>query len=166
MSQKTELFLEGPDPRLCSRRDGRRHQHCRRHHFDGEGAPDEGNVDDLLDEHCDELNVEALQAIAEEENEEAQKEVLSEEKDEGKGPVPTSAVKEFLQKWDDVQKFALEWHPNKIEVSRSVDLFNDKTICHFRNLLKKRSKQSTLDGFFQSRPSKKIRSSAEERPSS
>ena len=54
------------------------------------------------------MTVEELQALAEEEYEEAQKKVTSEEEEERKGPVPSSAVKEFLQKWDDVQKFTLE----------------------------------------------------------
>ena len=103
---------------------------------------DEGDVEDLLDEHRDELTVEELQAIVEEDYEEAS----SEEGEENKNaPAPTSAVREFLKKLEDIQKFALEWHPNKTEVNRIVDLFNDKTICHFRNLLEKRAKQVTLD---------------------
>ena len=94
---------------------------------------DKGGVEDPLDEHRDELTVEELKAIVEEEYEEASSE---EEEENKKAPVPTSAVEEFLKKSEDIQKFALEWHPNKTAVNRIVDLFNDKTICHFRNLLK------------------------------
>ncbi|GFU83782.1 uncharacterized protein TNCV_1694521 [Trichonephila clavipes] len=68
------------------------------------------------------------------------------EKDE-RGPMPTSAIKDLLKKWEDVRAMVLEWHPNQADVSRVGDLYNN-AINHFRKILKKREKQSTLDMFF------------------
>ncbi|GFS89017.1 uncharacterized protein TNCV_3578311 [Trichonephila clavipes] len=69
------------------------------------------------------------------------------EEDE-RGPMPTSAVKDLLKKWEDVRKMVLEWHPNQTDVSRVGDLYNDNAINYFRKIRKKREKQSTLDMFF------------------
>ncbi|GFW20301.1 uncharacterized protein TNCV_1856211 [Trichonephila clavipes] len=63
------------------------------------------------------------------------------------GPMPTSAIKNLLKKWEAVREMVLEWHPNQ-DVCRVGDLYNDNAINYFRKMLKKREKQSTLDMFF------------------
>ncbi|GFW22043.1 uncharacterized protein TNCV_4823251 [Trichonephila clavipes] len=69
------------------------------------------------------------------------------EEDE-RGPMPTSAIKELLKKWEDVRAMVIEWHPNQADVSRVGDLYNDNATNYFRKILKKIEKQSTLDMFF------------------
>ncbi|GFU16447.1 uncharacterized protein TNCV_836251 [Trichonephila clavipes] len=65
-----------------------------------------------------------------------------------RGPMPASAIKDLLKKWEAVRAMVLEWHPNQADVSRVGDLYNDNAINYFRKILKKREKQSTLDMFF------------------
>ncbi|GFS60802.1 uncharacterized protein TNCV_2001901 [Trichonephila clavipes] len=72
----------------------------------------------------------------------------SEQEEDERGPMPTSAVKDLLKKWEDVRAMVLELHPNQADVSRVGDLYNDNAINYFRKILKKREKQSTLDMFF------------------
>jgi hypothetical protein len=44
-------------------------------------------------------------------------------------------------------------HPDKAAASRSINIFNDKAMLHFRNILKRRRK-TPLDNFFvRERPS-------------
>jgi len=39
------------------------------------------------------------------------------------------------------------YHPNKAVASRNINIINDNAMCHFRNILKRRQKQTTLDNF-------------------
>jgi hypothetical protein len=61
--------------------------------------------------------------------------------------MPTAAIKEVLFHWEKVQSVCLEWHPNTADVSRMTDLFNNTIMHHFKTILKKRERQSTLDQF-------------------
>ncbi|GFV18576.1 uncharacterized protein TNCV_2872091 [Trichonephila clavipes] len=72
----------------------------------------------------------------------------SEQEEDERGPMPTSATKDLLKKWEAVRAMVFEWHPNQADVSRVGDLYNDNTINYFRKILKMREKQSTLDMFF------------------
>ncbi|GFS92396.1 uncharacterized protein TNCV_1204671 [Trichonephila clavipes] len=76
--------------------------------------------------HEDELTTEELQEILNEEHQEAQRNVSpSEQEEDERGPMPTSAVKDLLKKWEGVRAIVLEWHPNQADVSRVEDLYND-----------------------------------------
>ncbi|GFX87308.1 tigger transposable element-derived protein 1-like protein [Trichonephila clavipes] len=57
-----------------------------------------------------------------------------------RGPMPTSDIKDLLNKWEDVGTMVLEWHPNQADVNRIGDLYNDNAINYFRKILKKREK--------------------------
>ncbi|GFW37526.1 uncharacterized protein TNCV_861331 [Trichonephila clavipes] len=72
----------------------------------------------------------------------------SEQEEDERGPMPTSAIKDLLKKWQAVRAMVLEWHPNQADLSRVGDLDNDNAINYFRKILKKREKQSILDMFF------------------
>ncbi|GFU11198.1 uncharacterized protein TNCV_406331 [Trichonephila clavipes] len=72
----------------------------------------------------------------------------SEQEENERGPMPTSAIKDLLKKWEAVRAMVLEWHPNQADVSRVGDLYNDNAINYFWKILRKREKQSTLDMFF------------------
>ncbi|GFV22180.1 uncharacterized protein TNCV_2674221 [Trichonephila clavipes] len=108
----------------------------------------EDDIEELIMGHEDELTIE-LQEILNEEHEETQRNVSpSEQQEDERGPMPTSAIKDLLKKWEAVRAVVLEWHPNQAGVSRVGDLYNDNVINYFRKILKKREKQSTLDMFF------------------
>ncbi|GFW96143.1 uncharacterized protein TNCV_958561 [Trichonephila clavipes] len=99
--------------------------------------------------HEDELTLEEFQEILNEEHQETQQNVSpSEQEEDERGPMPTSAIKDLLKKWDAVRAMVLEWHPNQADVSRVGDLYSDNAINYFQKILKKREKQSTLDMFF------------------
>lgn len=109
----------------------------------------EDDIEELIMGHEDELTTEELQEILNEEHQETQRNVSpSEQEEDERGPMPTSAIKDLLKKWEDVRAMVLEWHPNQADVSRVGDLYNDNAINYFRKILKKREKQSTLDMFF------------------
>ncbi|GFU06038.1 uncharacterized protein TNCV_3395541 [Trichonephila clavipes] len=109
----------------------------------------EDDIEELIMGHEDELTTEELQEIWNEEHLETQRNVSPSEQEEDKrGPMPTSAIKDLLKKWEDVGAMVLEWPPNQADVSKVGDLYNDNAINYFRKILKKKEKQSTLDMFF------------------
>ena len=74
------------------------------------------------------------------------KECSSEEEDSNKkGRMPTGDIKKMLRYWEEFQSLATKWHPNKAEMNRLCALVEDKCLNHFKNILKKREVQSTLD---------------------
>ncbi|GFW22234.1 uncharacterized protein TNCV_1429881 [Trichonephila clavipes] len=108
----------------------------------------EDDIEKLKMGHEDELTTEELQEILNEKHQETQRNGSLEQEEDERGPMPTSAIKDLLKKWEDVRAMVLEWHPNQADVSRVGDLYNDNAINYFRKILKKREKQSTLDMFF------------------
>ncbi|GFU40027.1 uncharacterized protein TNCV_3347921 [Trichonephila clavipes] len=107
----------------------------------------EDDIEELIMGHDDELTIEEPQKVLNEELQETQRNVSPEQEEDERGPMPTSAIKDLLKKWEDVRAMVLEWHPNQADVSRVGDLYNDNAINYFRKILKKREKQSTLDMF-------------------
>ncbi|GFT13744.1 uncharacterized protein TNCV_3831971 [Trichonephila clavipes] len=77
-----------------------------------------------------------------------QRNVSPEQEEDEREPIPTSAIKDILKKWEDVRAMVLEWHPYQADVSRFGDLYNNNAINYCRKILKMREKQSTLDMFF------------------
>ncbi|GFV66109.1 uncharacterized protein TNCV_1649211 [Trichonephila clavipes] len=119
----------------------------------------EDDIEELIMGHEDELTIEELQEILNEEHQETQRNVSpSEQVEDERGPMPTSAIKDLLKKWDAVRAMVLQWHPNHADISRVGDLYNDNAINFFQKILKKREKQSTLDMFFNS-PYQKMKKS-------
>jgi hypothetical protein len=98
----------------------------------------EEDIEELLMEHEDGLTTGDLQEILNEEHQETQRDVSSEKEEDENGPMPRSAIKDFLTKWEDVRTTLLEWHPNHVQVNRVANLYNDNALNHFRNILKKR----------------------------
>ncbi|GFT40054.1 uncharacterized protein TNCV_2170771 [Trichonephila clavipes] len=101
----------------------------------------EDDIEELIMGHEDELMTEEFQ--------ETQQNISPSEQEEDKrGPMPTSAIKDLLKKWEAVRAMVLEWNPNQADVSMVGYLYNDNAINYFRKIMKKREKQSTLDMFF------------------
>ena len=63
----------------------------------------------------------------------------------------------YLHYWEEFQSLATKWHSNKAEMNRLCALVEDKCLNHFKNILKKREVQSTLDRFLTSPLAKKRR---------
>ncbi|GFW35056.1 uncharacterized protein TNCV_5066221 [Trichonephila clavipes] len=100
----------------------------------------EDDIEELIMGHEDERTIEELQEILNEEHQETQRNVSpSEQEEDEKGPMPTSAIKDLLKKWEAVRAMVLEWHPNEADVSRVGDLYNDNAINYFRKILKEES---------------------------
>ena len=72
---------------------------------------------------------------------------MSSEEEEGREDVSTSLIREICAKWGEVQSFVGRYHPDKAVASRSINIFNDNAMCHFRNISKHRPKQITLGNF-------------------
>jgi hypothetical protein len=49
--------------------------------------------------------------------------------------------------WETVQNFVEKYHPNKAVAVRVMNIFNDSAMSHFREILKRRQKQQSLDRF-------------------
>ncbi|XP_053652446.1 ubiquitin-conjugating enzyme E2 G2 isoform X1 [Cherax quadricarinatus] len=47
----------------------------------------------------------------------------------------------------DIKTFAEKYHPNKAQTSHNSIIWNDQTVSHFRNIPRRRQKQSSLDRF-------------------
>ncbi|GFQ90506.1 uncharacterized protein TNCT_375641 [Trichonephila clavata] len=81
-------------------------------------------IEELIMGHEDELTTEELQEILNEEHQETQRNVSPEQKEDERGPIPTSAIKDLLKKWEDVRAIVVEWHPNQPYVTNVKHFFH------------------------------------------
>ncbi|GFW70631.1 uncharacterized protein TNCV_1624631 [Trichonephila clavipes] len=98
----------------------------------------EDDIEELIMGHEDELTIEELQEILNEEQKTQRNVSPSEQEEDERGPMPTSAIKDLLKKWEAVRAMVLEWHPNQADVSRVGNLYNNNAINYFRKILKKK----------------------------
>ena len=122
---------------------------------------DEGDVNELVEEHQEELTTEDLVELQSMQQAEALQQISSEEEAEEEEVVSSREIKEVLAKWQDVSDFIEKRHPEKVSTGRATALFNDTCLTHFRNILKGRQKQTSLDRFFFKRPSQSETESVE-----
>ena len=78
--------------------------------------------------------------------------------------IPGAYLFRLLHYWEEFQSFATKWHPNKAEMIRLCVLVEDKCLNHFKNILKKREVQSTLDRILTSPLAKRQRPATEYLP--
>ncbi|GFV72991.1 uncharacterized protein TNCV_1734591 [Trichonephila clavipes] len=72
----------------------------------------EDDIEELIMGHEDERTIEELQAILNEEPQETQRNVSpSEQEKDERGPMPTSAIKDLLKKWEAVRANGLRMAP-------------------------------------------------------
>ena len=76
--------------------------------------------------------------------------------------IPGAYLSRLLHYWEEFRSLATKWHPNKAEMNRPCALVEDKSLNHFKNILKKREVQSTLDRFLTSSLAKRQRPATEE----
>jgi hypothetical protein len=73
-----------------------------------------------------------------------QKEVMEISSEEEGKKMETSLSSQEIS---EVQKFVENRHPSKAMAVRVMDLFNDNAMSYFREILKRRQKQVSLDRF-------------------
>ncbi|GFU49640.1 uncharacterized protein TNCV_3646851 [Trichonephila clavipes] len=83
----------------------------------------EEDIEELIMGHEDKKTIEELQEILNVEHQETQRNVSpSEQEEDERGPMPTSAIKDLLKKWEAVRAMVLEWQPNQA-VSVGLGIF-------------------------------------------
>ncbi|XP_037012857.2 zinc finger MYM-type protein 5 isoform X1 [Artibeus jamaicensis] len=108
------------------------------------GEVNDGDVEELVEEQRTELSTEELQELQKEQLQIVAEEISAGDKEE-REEASTALIKEMCSKWVEVQNFVEMYHPDKALASRNVDLINEQTMSHFRNILKHRQKQVSLD---------------------
>ncbi|GFV72558.1 uncharacterized protein TNCV_4084581 [Trichonephila clavipes] len=78
----------------------------------------EDDIEEIIMGHEDELTIQELQEILNEEHQETQRNVSpSKQEEDERGPMPTSAIKDLLKKWEDVRAVVLnDTHTKLISV--------------------------------------------------
>ena len=72
-----------------------------------------------------------------------------EEEEEDRDATTTMAeIKDMLASYHKVAEFIEKKHPEKVHTGRIVAQFNDICVSHFRNIVKSRQKQTSLDCYF------------------
>ncbi|UYV61358.1 hypothetical protein LAZ67_1004547 [Cordylochernes scorpioides] len=93
--------------------------------------------------HTQELTTEEIQELQSQQHTEVMQVIGFEESEEE--VISTSEIKEILGMWERVSQFVEKKHPEKVATGRASDLFNDTCLTHFRNILRGRKKQTSLD---------------------
>ncbi|GFS79358.1 uncharacterized protein NPIL_67731 [Nephila pilipes] len=102
---------------------------------------------EIIEKHEQGVRVQELQS---QQHTEVMQEIGFEESEEE--VISTSEIKEILGMWERVSQFVEKKHPEKVTTGRASDLFNDTCLTHFRNILRGRKKQTSLDMFSSKRP--------------
>lgn len=101
----------------------------------------EDDIQELVEEHGQELTTDELMDLHREQQQEIMKEMSSEEEEEenktGKS-LASNEIREMCKMWETVQNFVEKHHPNKAVAVRAMNLFNDNAMSHFREILKRR----------------------------
>lgn len=109
----------------------------------------DADIQELVEEHSQELTINELMDLHREQQEEVMEEISSGEEEEEKSEesLTSNEIREKCKMWETVQNFIEKHHPNKAVAMRAMNLFNDNAMSHFREILKKRQKQQSLDRF-------------------
>ncbi|XP_064092987.1 tigger transposable element-derived protein 1-like isoform X3 [Macrobrachium nipponense] len=113
----------------------------------------EDDINDLLREHQEELTTDDLKELEALQHNVIQEEFSSSgEEEEEEDPMTTAEIKDVLAAFHKVQSFVEKRHPKKAYTGRMLVQFNDVCLSRFRNIVKSRQKQSSLDSYFLKRP--------------
>ncbi|XP_029054233.2 tigger transposable element-derived protein 1-like [Osmia bicornis bicornis] len=105
------------------------------------------NVEELVEEHNKELTTEELEELEKEEHQTRMDTLFSDSEEEETEKAPSSLIKEIIAKWMDVKNFSEKYHPNKVQTNRNSIVWEDQTMSHFRNILRRKQNQSSFDKF-------------------
>ncbi|XP_015435170.1 PREDICTED: tigger transposable element-derived protein 1-like [Dufourea novaeangliae] len=109
---------------------------------------DERDVNGLVEEQSQELTTEELHDLHSQRHTVVQRKISFEEEPEMEEVISTRDIKEILGMWEKVVEFVDKNHPEKVATGRASELFNETCLTHFRNILKGRKIQTSLDSFF------------------
>lgn len=109
---------------------------------------DEADIDELVEEHHEELTTAELKELQEMQSEECKEELSEAEDIEEEAIITTAEIKRILGCHQQVVEFVEKHHPQKLQVCRMTAQFDSVCLTHFRNILKSRTKQTSLDQFF------------------
>nr|XP_060616130.1 tigger transposable element-derived protein 1-like isoform X1 [Anolis sagrei ordinatus]XP_060616131.1 tigger transposable element-derived protein 1-like isoform X1 [Anolis sagrei ordinatus]XP_060616133.1 tigger transposable element-derived protein 1-like isoform X1 [Anolis sagrei ordinatus]XP_060616134.1 tigger transposable element-derived protein 1-like isoform X1 [Anolis sagrei ordinatus] len=112
---------------------------------------DEGDLNNLIKQHDEELTTEELQELLEQQQCTEILQEINVEEPEAEEVIDTSEIKEMLGMWEKVSDFIEKKHPEKVATSHALALCHDTCLTPFRNILKGR-KQASLDRFTLKRP--------------
>ncbi|XP_044137796.1 tigger transposable element-derived protein 1-like [Bufo gargarizans] len=151
----------------------------REHDFDGSDAEvveeivsmgksmgldvDGADVEELVEEHREELTTEELSELHGEQQRALLEEHSTEEEEE-REEVSSDAIKSIMQKWNECHDFFEKHHPNITVVNRVLNLMNDNVVSHFQRVMQRRKRQVTLDRFFRQTEPAARRQRREETP--
>jgi len=111
----------------------------------------EEDINELVEEYNEELSTEDLKEL-EAMQQTAMQEELTEDDVEGEAViVPSEQIKEVLKKFHEISAFIEKNHPEKVYTSRAIAHFDDVCLSHFRQTIKNRPRQTSLDRFFTKR---------------
>ncbi|CAI5768505.1 zinc finger protein 397-like isoform X1 [Podarcis lilfordi] len=102
----------------------------------------EEDVSELVEEHDHELTT---QELVELQAEAAQVQASLEEEEATEERLSSKELRDICQKWKDVQAFAQRHHPDKDLTRDLVNTFDTRVMSSFREVLKRRMKQQTID---------------------
>ncbi|PNF38634.1 hypothetical protein B7P43_G02310 [Cryptotermes secundus] len=109
---------------------------------------DNNDIDELVEEHSQELTTEDLMELHCVSQQEVLEESLSEEEKEVTAKQQSSgAIREMLKAWETFASYIEKHHPNKAVAMLATNLFNDKAVSNFHQILKRRQKQMSVDSF-------------------
>ncbi|XP_053336861.1 diphthine methyltransferase isoform X1 [Clarias gariepinus] len=108
---------------------------------------DWGDVDELVEEHREELTTEELEAIREEQQQTAEEVSVGEEQQEKEEELSSEEIREMCKTWEKLRSVSERYHPDKGLASHAIEMFNDIVMGHYRKVLRRRENQQTIDGF-------------------
>uniref|UniRef100_A0A8D2J1Y1 DDE-1 domain-containing protein n=2 Tax=Varanus komodoensis TaxID=61221 RepID=A0A8D2J1Y1_VARKO len=112
---------------------------------------DEDDIQELVEEHGQELTTDELMDLHREQQQEVMEESSSTEEEQqqkkAEESLTSSEISEMCKMWETVQSFVEKHHLNKTVAVRAMNLFNDNAMSHFCEILKRRQKQASLDRF-------------------
>lgn len=110
---------------------------------------DEADIDNLLDEHKEELNTDDLKALEAMQISDLQEEHHSSGEEEV--ALTSTEIRKAIGWFENLNSFIEKKHPEKMRTARAMDNVNDICMSHFRNILRSRQKQASLDRYFSKR---------------
>ena len=124
---------------------------------------DEDDITELVEEHHEELTTDELKELQEMQNAELHAQLSeTEDVEEVEDIISSAEIKRILGYHQQVVDFVEKHHPQKLQVCRAASQFDTICLTHFRNILKSRTKQTSLDQFFK----KAIKRSSDEKSES
>ncbi|VFV20511.1 Hypothetical predicted protein [Lynx pardinus] len=104
------------------------------------------DIQELVKEHGQEPTTDELMGLHYEQELEVMGEISSaEEEKKAEESLTSNEIREMCKMWETVKHSVEKHHANKAAAVRAMNRFNDNAMSHFRQILKRRQKQVSLD---------------------